>query len=84
MYLPYLTYWIQIISYLGKSQTENVQSGGFPGAGLKTTDLDQYFSNLSWGPPITPHFVCLPHLTHMIQLISSLVETTRPEVGVLD
>lgn len=58
-----------------------MQSGGFPGAGLKTTDLDQYFSNLSWGPPITPHFVCLPHLTHMIQLISSLVETTRPEVS---
>ncbi len=33
-------------------------------------------SKLSWG---TQH--CLPHLTHPIQLVSSLEETLRPEVG---
>ncbi len=44
--------------------------------------LDQWFSNLSWGPPATAYFVCLPHLTHLIQLISSLVESARLEMGV--
>ncbi len=34
--------------------------------------------------PSLAHFVCLPHLSHLIQLISSLVETTRLEVGVSD
>ncbi len=28
------------------------------------------------------HSLCLPYLTHLIQLISSLVETARPELGV--
>ncbi len=28
------------------------------------------------------HFVCLPYQTHLIQLISSLVETARPELQV--
>ncbi len=46
------------------------------------TALDQWFSNLSWGPPTTAYFVCLPHLTHLIQLISSLVESARLEMGV--
>ncbi len=44
--------------------------------------LTQWFSNLSWGPPTTAYFVCLPHLTHLIQLISSLVESARLEMGV--
>ncbi len=44
--------------------------------------LEQWFSNLSWGPPTTAYFVCLPHLTHLIQLISSLVESARLEMGV--
>ncbi len=44
--------------------------------------LDQWFSNLSWGPPTTAYFVCLPHLTLLIQLISSLVESARLEMGV--
>ncbi len=44
--------------------------------------LDQWFSNLSWGPPTTACFVCLPHLTHLIQLISSLVGSARLEMGV--
>jgi len=39
--------------------------------------------HLSW-PPTAAHFVCLPHLTHLIQLISSLVETARLELGVSD
>ncbi len=30
--------------------------------------------------PETPQH-CLPHLTHPIQLVRSLVETLRPEVG---
>ncbi len=42
----------------------------------------QWFSNLSWGPPTTAYFVCLSHLTHLIQLISSLVESARLELGV--
>ncbi len=44
--------------------------------------VGQWFSNLSWGPPATAYFVCLPHLTHLIQLISSLVESARLEMGV--
>ncbi|XP_052461224.1 rabenosyn-5-like isoform X3 [Carassius gibelio] len=44
--------------------------------------LRQLFSNLSWSTPSPEHFVCLPHLSHLIQLISSLLETARPEVGV--
>ncbi len=47
-----------------------------------TIDLKQWFSNLSWGPPTTAYIVCLPHLTHLIQLISSLVESARLELGV--
>jgi len=39
---------------------------------------------MSWGCHTTAHFVCLPHLTHLIQLISSLVETARLELGVSD
>jgi len=42
----------------------------------------QWFSNLSCGPPTTAYFVCLPHLSHLIQLISSLVESARLELGV--
>ncbi len=44
--------------------------------------VQQWFSNLSWGPPTTAYFVCLPHLTHLIQFISSLVESARLEMGV--
>ncbi len=44
--------------------------------------LGQWFSNLSWVPPTTAYFVCLPHLTHLIQLISSLVESARLKMGV--
>lgn len=42
------------------------------------------FLNLS--KPNTAHFVCIPYPTRiqLIQLISSLVETARPEVGVSD
>ncbi len=46
------------------------------------TTVDQWFSNLSWGPPPTAYFVYLSHLTHLIQLISSLVESARLELGV--
>ncbi len=45
-------------------------------------DLRQWFSNLSWEPPTTAYFVCLSHLTHLIQLISSIVESARLELGV--
>ncbi len=53
--------------------------GGPPGTWLGTTAL-----NLSWSTPSPAHFACLPHLSHLIQLISSLVEPARPEVGVSD
>lgn len=39
-------------------------------------------SNLSWIIPSTGYFVCFPHLTYLNQLISSLVEMARPDVGV--
>ncbi len=44
--------------------------------------LYQWFSNLSLGPPTTAYFVCLPRLTRLIQLISSLVKSARFEIGV--
>ncbi len=50
--------------------------------GVNRVTLTQWFSNLSWGPPTTAYFVCLSHLTHLIQLISSLVESARLELGV--
>ncbi len=33
-------------------------------------------------PPNTAHVVCLPHQTHLIELMSSLEETPGPELGV--
>ncbi len=39
------------------------------------------FSNLSWRHPCPAHFACLPHLIHLIQIISSSVETARSELG---
>ncbi len=42
------------------------------------------FPNLSWRTPSPAHFVCLPYLTHLIQLISSLVENARHDLGVSD
>ncbi len=44
--------------------------------------LEQWFSNLSCKHPCPAHVVCLPYQTHLIQLISSVVETARPELGV--
>ncbi len=38
----------------------------------------------TWRTPSSAHFVCLPYLTHLIQLISSLVEAARHELGVSD
>ncbi len=46
--------------------------------------LAQWFSNLSYKHPCPAHFACLPYQTHLIQLICSLVETARPELGVSD
>ncbi len=43
-----------------------------------------WFSNLSYKHPCPAYFVCLPYQTHLIQLISSLVETARHELGVSD
>jgi len=43
--------------------------------------VDQCFPNLS---PCTAPFVCLPYQTHLIPLISSLVETARTKLGVSD
>ncbi len=46
--------------------------------------LKQWFSNLSYKHPCPAHFVCIPYQTHLIQFISLLVETARPELGVSD
>ncbi len=43
--------------------------------------LIQCFPNLPWRTPSPAYFVCLPYLTHLIQLISSLVETGRKYAG---
>jgi len=43
-----------------------------------------YPTHLSLRTSNTVHSVCLPHLTHLIQLISSLIETARPKLGVSD
>ncbi len=45
--------------------------------------IGQWFSNLSTSTP-SLHILYLPYQTHLIQLISSLVETARPELGVSD
>ncbi len=56
-----------------------------PGAQMNQLfDLIQWFSNLSYKHPCPAHFVCLPYQTHLIQLISSLAETARPELGVFE
>ncbi len=44
--------------------------------------LDQCFFKPVQETPIPAYFVCLPNLTHLI--ISSLIETARPELGVSD
>ncbi len=46
--------------------------------------LWQWFSNLSCKHRCPAYFVSLSYQTHLIQLISSLVETARPELGVSD
>ncbi len=51
---------------------------------IKSVRYTQWFSNLSCKHPCPAHFVCLPYQTHLIQLISSLIETARPELGVFD
>ncbi len=45
-------------------------------------ELEQWFPNLSWRPPCPAPFLCLPYLTHLIPLISTLVETARTKLGV--
>ncbi len=49
---------------------------------LRTADIDQWFLRLLLGIPSPAHLYV--SLSHLIQLISSLVETARPEVGVSD
>ncbi len=46
--------------------------------------IKQCFPNLSWRPPCPAYFACLSYLTHLILLISSLVETARTKLGVSD
>ncbi len=58
--------------------------GDSPGPGLETLDLGQYFSNLSWGPPSTgKHYVCLPHRSHQVQVLQTLLMSQLVELGVL-
>ncbi len=48
------------------------------------------YNGFQTGPTSTPssastaHCLCLSHLSDLIQLISSLVEIARPEIGVSD
>ncbi len=46
--------------------------------------IEQCFPNLSWRPPCPAYFACVSYLTHLIPLISSLVETARIKLGVSD
>ena len=46
------------------------------------SSLKQWFSNLSWRHPCPTHFECFPHLSHLFQIINSLIETARPYLGV--
>ncbi len=45
-------------------------------------NLVQWFSNLSWSTPAL-HILCLPHLSHLIQLISSLVHCKKIIMGLV-
>ncbi len=64
--------------------TSRLKSSTYSGASSHSTTnyLEQWFSNLSYKHPCPAHFVCVPYQAHLIQLISSLVETARPELGV--
>ncbi len=52
--------------------------------GMLWCRLEQWFSNLSFKLPCPAPFVCFPYQTHLVKLISSLVETARPELGAFD
>ncbi len=60
-------------------------AGNTSGVLNSTSDwLDQGSQTLSWSFPNTAHLACLLYQSHLIQLISSLVATPRPEMGVPD
>ncbi len=44
--------------------------------------VNQWFQPRSWRPPNTACFPCHLNQTHLIQIIISLVETPRSELGV--
>ncbi len=46
--------------------------------------VDQWFSNLSWGPPASTHFVCLPHRPRPFQVLQTLLMSWWVESGVLN
>ncbi len=46
--------------------------------------LDQWFSNLSWGPPATTYFVSLSYMTHPVQVLPILLMSWWIESGVLN
>ncbi len=64
-------YLFYFIMYSGKCILEDhTESSWFYNSGLD--------SGSQTNTPSPAHFVCLPHLSHLIQLISSLVQTARP------
>ncbi len=65
-----------------KEDTKNVRGRGGCRTGLKTIALEQGFPNMFLEPPI--HCTFCMYQTHLIQHISSLEETVRPELGVSD
>ncbi len=64
-------YLFYFIMYSGKCILEDHTESSW----LYNSGLD---SGSQTNTPSPAHFVCLPHLSHLIQLISSLVQTARP------
>ncbi len=65
---------VQHFLYSKKTTTKNRRS----------SILTQWFPNLSWGPPATTHFVCLPHRPHPFQVLQTLLMSWWVESGVLN
>jgi len=69
---------------IDEGHIQNVQGCWYFRTCLRTTALGQGFPTTFLGPPNTACFPCLLDQTHLIQIISSLAETPRPEMGVSD